>query len=388
VNQISKVIRQDVLMLIGVLLVATAPAESESLSSKQASIVTIAAFTANGDLVKLNAALHEGLDSGLTINEIKEVLVQMYAYAGFPRSLNAINTFIEVLKHRKEQGKKDSIGAEPSPLPTNKTSLELGTEIRARLTGSSALAGYARFTPVIDEFLRSHLFGDIFGRDNLDFQSREIATIGALATLKGVNPQLQSHFRVGLNVGLSDVQLRSIVSVIAARVDKKQASDASQVLDETLRSPPAQQRSYSKANEVARPSQPIRITRSGEVASRPAAADHFAGSAQVQLLVEPTEPARASVASVTFEAGAHTAWHMHPLGQILIVTAGVGYAQQWGGLRQEIRPGDVVRIPPGTKHWHGASHDMSMSHVAVSEALDGKTVEWMEAVSNEQYGLK
>ena len=382
-NQVLNVIRPGVLVLLG--LMAAGQAKTDALNSKQAGIVTIAAFTASGDPAKLNTALNEGLDAGLTINEIKEVLVQMYAYAGFPRSLNAINTFMDLLKQRKQQGKKDLIGAEANPLPANKSSLELGSEIRTRLTGSTAVANYAAFVPVIDEFLRAHLFGDIFGRDNLDFQSREIATIAALATLERVNPQLKSHFNVGLNTGLSDAQLRSIVSVIEARVDKKQADNASQVLDETLRGRPARQSPATRANDGSRASQAIRITRNGQVPSQPAAAQHFTGSAHFQRLFEATEPARASGASVTFEPNARTAWHTHPLGQTLIVTAGVGYVQQWGGVRQEIRPGDVVGIPPGAKHWHGASPTTKMSHIAVGEVLDGKTVEWMEKVSDEQY---
>jgi 4-carboxymuconolactone decarboxylase len=207
----------------------------QALSDKQSAIVTIAAFTATGDLVRLSTALDEGLDNGLTINEIKEVLVQMYAYTGFPRSLNAINTFMEVVKRRERQGKKDPVGPAASPLPSDKSSLELGGEVRARLTGSTAVAEYAKFVPVIDEFLRAHLFGDIFGRDNLDYPSREIATIAALAVLGGVDPQLKSHFNVGMNVGLSTEQLKDIVAVIAARVDKQQGDNAARVLDDALR---------------------------------------------------------------------------------------------------------------------------------------------------------
>jgi len=168
--------------------------KKEGLNAKQEKIVTIAAFTAKGDLDKLKTALNEGLDAGLTINEIKEVLVQMYAYAGFPRSLNGINTFISVLEEREQKGIKDELGKETSPMPANKSRLELGTEIQTRLIGALATGKYITFAPAIDQFLKAHLFGDIFGRDNLDFQSREIATISALASMEGVNSQLQAHF--------------------------------------------------------------------------------------------------------------------------------------------------------------------------------------------------
>lgn len=132
-------------------------------------------------------------------------------------------------------------------------------------------------------------------------------------------------------------------------------------------------------------SQPIRITRSGAQTSRQGPAEHFKGSVRVDPLFQAKAPARASGGRVTFEAGARTAWHTHPLGQTLIVTAGVGRVQRWGDPAEEIRPGDVVWIPPGQKHWHGASPNSSMTHIAISEALDGKSVEWMEQVDDSQY---
>jgi 4-carboxymuconolactone decarboxylase len=207
---------------------------TQALSPKQQSIVTIAAFTAKGDLEKLKIALNEGLDAGLTINEIKEILVQMYAYTGFPRSLNAISTFITVMDERGKKGLRDELGREASPLPSNKSRIELGTEIQTRLIGAPATGGYIAFTPAIDEFLKGHLFGDIFGRDNLDFQSREIATISALASMEGVNAQLQGHFNVGLNVGLSQAQMRSLILVIESRVGKKEADNAFAILEKVI----------------------------------------------------------------------------------------------------------------------------------------------------------
>ena len=208
--------------------------KSGALDAKQGRIVPIAAFTANGDLQKLKTALNEGLDAGLTINEIKEVLVQLYAYAGFPRSLNAINTFIVVVEEREKKGIKDALGKEPSPMPADKSSIELGTEIQTRLIGAPATGKYITFAPAIDKFLKGHLFGDIFGRDNLDFQSREIATISALANMEGVNPQLQSHFSIGFNVGLTEAQMRSLISVLEAKVGKKEAHNAYEVFGKVL----------------------------------------------------------------------------------------------------------------------------------------------------------
>jgi 4-carboxymuconolactone decarboxylase len=129
----------------------------------------------------------------------------------------------------------------------------------------------------------------------------------------------------------------------------------------------------------------IRITRSGSQPPRPGPADHFTGSVQVDSSFQANAPARMSGARVAFEPGARTVWHTHPLGQILIVTTGTGQVQRWGDAVDEIRQGDVVWIPPGQKHWHGAGPNSSMVHIAIAEQLDGKSVEWMEQVSDGQY---
>lgn len=157
--------------------------EADALDAKQQSLVTISAFTAIGNEAGLRTALIDGLNAGLTVNEIKEVIVQLYAYAGFPRSLNALSTFMKVLKERKEQGIVDAQGKTASPLPADKSKLEFGTENQTRLVGRPIKGDIYEFAPIIDQFLKEHLFGDIFGRDVLDFKTREIATISALASL-------------------------------------------------------------------------------------------------------------------------------------------------------------------------------------------------------------
>jgi quercetin dioxygenase-like cupin family protein len=129
----------------------------------------------------------------------------------------------------------------------------------------------------------------------------------------------------------------------------------------------------------------MEIKRSGSQPSSKGPADWFTGSVRIDPLFEAPEPARVRGASVTFEPGARTAWHSHPLGQTLIVTSGLGWTQCWGGPKEEIRPGDVIWCPPGVKHWHGATPSTAMSHIAIQEALNGKVVEWMEQVSEAQY---
>ncbi len=132
--------------------------------------------------------------------------------------------------------------------------------------------------------------------------------------------------------------------------------------------------------------QTIKITRRGTQASRNGPAEYFNGSVRIDPLFEAKDPSRASGSSVTFAPGARTAWHTHPLGQILIVTAGIGRVQRWGGPIEEIRQGDVVWIPPGLKHWHGASPTTGITHIGIQEHLDGKVVDWLEKVSDTEYG--
>jgi quercetin dioxygenase-like cupin family protein len=127
------------------------------------------------------------------------------------------------------------------------------------------------------------------------------------------------------------------------------------------------------------------IKRSGSQPSGKGPSEWFTGTVRIDPLVQAPDPARVQGASVTFEPGARTAWHTHPLGQTLIVTFGVGRAQRWGGPIEEIRPGDVVWFPPGEKRWHGASATTAMTHIAIQETLNGKVVDWMEKVSDEQY---
>ncbi|WP_434383718.1 (R)-mandelonitrile lyase [Melittangium boletus] len=149
------------------------------------------------------------------------------------------------------------------------------------------------------------------------------------------------------------------------------------------------------AADPARPKEPskdtpptLRITRGGSQPSQKGPAENFTGTVRVDPLFPANAPARASGAAVTFEPGARTAWHTHPLGQTLVVTSGVGRVQAWGGPIEEIRPGDVVWIAPHQKHWHGAAPTTAMTHLALQEALEGKVVEWLEQVTDAQYGAR
>ena len=203
----------------------------KNLTIKQQSIIPIAAFTATGELEELKGALNEGLNNGLTVNEIKEILVHTYAYAGFPRSLNGINTFMSVLEEREKNGIKDEIGAFASPVPNNLDKNEYGENIRTALTRRTSKPAYQTFTPVIDTFLKEHLFADLFIRDNLDHLSREITTISILSNLGNVNAQLQSHMNITMNLGLTYDQMNNFIMVLEEKVSREKAENAQKVLD-------------------------------------------------------------------------------------------------------------------------------------------------------------
>ncbi|MFL6694761.1 MAG: carboxymuconolactone decarboxylase family protein [Ramlibacter sp.] len=206
-----------------------------SLTRKQLAIAPIGAGVALGDLPALAAALHEGLDAGLAISDVKEILVQMYAYTGFPRSLNALGELMKVLDARKQRGVQDPPGRAPGPVPAGMDLLALGTANQTKLSGAPVKGPLFDFAPAIDEFLKAHLFGDIFGRDNLDWQSRELATVGALAALAGAESQLQSHIRISMNVGLTATQLREAARELARRGLAEPAQRAQLALERTSR---------------------------------------------------------------------------------------------------------------------------------------------------------
>ncbi len=207
---------------------------ADSFTQKEKAIIPIAAFAASGDIDKLKVSLADGLEAGLTINETKEILGQLYAYAGFPRSLNALSAFMQVVQERESKGIKDVVGAEPSPLPTDRTSLEFGKDNQTKLIGVEVKGALFDFSPQIDEYLKSHLFGDIFQRDVLSWKQREIATIATLANIKGVNSQLASHYNISMNNNVSVSELNEFITILSAQVGQEVADNAQQVLKTVL----------------------------------------------------------------------------------------------------------------------------------------------------------
>ena len=219
------------------MLLAGQPAENDSLSNKEKNLVRIAAITASGDLTKLKDALNNGLDDGLTINQIKEGIIHLYAYAGFPRSIRGLQTLMAVLEERKAKGINDQTGADASPVRNDQTKYERGKAILEQLTGvpeKDPKTGYAAFAPTIEVFLKEHLFADIFERDVLSFKDRELVTVSVLSTIGGVEPMLQSHLKICLNVGLTPAQLHQFVAIIGSTIGKKESVATDKVLNEVL----------------------------------------------------------------------------------------------------------------------------------------------------------
>ncbi|PLX96346.1 MAG: carboxymuconolactone decarboxylase [Desulfuromonas sp.] len=222
----------------GTVIAAESPEETgAALSKRQKSLISIAVLTAAGRGERLTLALHNALDAGLTVNEVNETIVHVYAYAGFPRSFNGMMAFMAVMDERKSKGIEDEQGRDATPVPANLDRDTYGAKVRAQLSGLEEIPPPARwqeFSPVIDTFLKEHLFADLFARDLLSFQERELATIAVLATLRGVEGPLRYHLGAALNTGATTQQLQEFVTVIKKEIGEQEAETAQTLLADVL----------------------------------------------------------------------------------------------------------------------------------------------------------
>lgn len=336
--------------------VVTDEDKANGLTLRQQSIVEIASCTGRGDLENLKPALTAGLDNGLTVNEIREVLIHAYAYCGFPRSLRALQTFIAVLDERKAQGIEDTVGKDASPIKDSRTRYERGRDILAEISGVSAdapKAGYAEFAPVIERFLKEHLFADLFERDVLTYEERELATVSVIAALgESVEPMLRGHMAICRNLGMTQEQLDKVLAIATADTTDSTVKDV-----------------FPKGNKL--PDTP-----------------NFTGDAWLEMFVTKADSMDCTVGNVTFAPGVRNSWHSHPGGQILICTSGEGRYQEKGKPVQVLRPGDVVKIAPNMVHWHGAAPDSEFTHIAVGPQQSKGGAVWLEPVTDEEYNRK
>ena len=211
--------------------------EADTLSLRQRDIVAIAAYTGKGDLTRLSTALADGLDHGMTVNEIKEVLVHAYAYCGFPRSLRALQTFMTVIGRRRANGVVDAEGRDASPVSDSRDKYTRGAEILSDLNGlpvDAPKAGYAVFAPIIEQFLKEHLFCDIFERDVLTYQERELATVAILAAMGGVEPMARSHMGICLRQGVTPSQLGQLLDIVERNIGRAQADSVRNELEQLI----------------------------------------------------------------------------------------------------------------------------------------------------------
>ena len=326
-------------------------AQADTLSLRQQSIVAIAAGTATGGLEHLRTALARGLDGGMTVNETKEVMVHAYAYCGFPRSLRGLQTLMQVLDERKARGIADTVGRDASPVCDSRDKYTRGAELLEKLSGAPADApktGYAAFAPIVDVYLKEHLFCDIFERDLLTWQERELATVAILTALgEGVEPMLRSHSAICLRQGLTEGQLRQMTKIVNGL---KEDADPF-------------------ARGMLMPDNP----------------NFTGGKAWLQGYAGAQDGFDCTVAGVTFAPGCRNSWHSHEGGQLLLCTSGRGYYQEKGKPIRLLLPGDVVKIAPDVVHWHGAAPDSEFTHIAIGTQSHLGGVTWLAPVTDEEY---
>ncbi len=312
----------------------------------------LGAAVARGDQESLASALEDGFAAGMTLNEAKELIGQLYAYCGFPRALNAAATLMKVAKEHADAGNPIPKGASPGAMPGG-SSLEFGTVNQTRLCGAPVKGPLFDFHPQLDQYLKAHLFGDIFARDNVSWRVRELVTVAALAARPETAPQCASHVRVARLNGVTPAETDAVLALVHFQ---------------TPATPPPPGWSVFP---VGKPNT--------------AYAKYFIG----RSFLAPVSTEQVGVFAVTFEPGCRNNWHIHHSskggGQILICTAGEGYYQEWGKPAVRMKPGDRVNIPAGVKHWHGAAPDSWFQHLAVEVPGEGGCTEWLEPVDDAAY---
>ena len=355
------------IVIVAAMIVATMHVKAQQvmiLTDKQQALVAIAANEAKGNLEALKKEVNNGFDAGLTISEVKEALSQLYAYTGFPRSLNALGALQQVIEQRKETGLQTEPGREADPLPANYNALKRGTEVQTQLVGGQPF-NYT-FAPQTDYYLKAHLFGDIFARNNLSFAERELVTVSAISALPGCDPQLKAHVSGARNMGVSDEQLKAIPDVLRSRIGEAEAVRCEQAVAAVF-------------GETYKTGTPVDFNVWPKGVENPYG-QFFTGQSYLADM--------GAVMNVTFEPGCRNNWHVHHgQVQVLICVAGRGWYQEWGKPAVEMTPGTVIAIPAEAKHWHGAASDSWFQHLTYhKDVQEGASNEWLEPVTDEWYG--
>lgn len=351
--------RKAKLTILLILLAMATTISAQSLTTRQKHLATIAALEAQGNVTRLEPAIISALDGGVSINEIKEAFSQLYAYTGFPRSLNALGVLSKVIENNPGKWAEGKPWQRPAIWDNAKLALEVGTEVQTKLSGRPF--NYT-FCPQNDYYLKSHLFGDIFAGDQLSAADREIVTVAALSALKGVAPQLAAHKAGAVNMG----NTQEVVDELCQYLSENGLSQCDASSD-------ACAGSWPKGNP------------------NDAYAQYFTGNSHLAPIkpknLAEGEKTVQSYANVTFEPGCRNNWHIHHgAHQILICVSGEGIYQEWGKAAIRLHAGDIIDIPEGVKHWHGATQGSWFQHLASHvHVSDPESNEWLEPVTDEQY---
>ncbi len=338
------------------------------LSPRDRSIVTVSALIAGGHTAQMTGHFNRAIDNGVKPAELTGIITHLAFYAGWPRAMSAVSVAKDVFEQR---------GIDTASLSgAVQTLAPLAGEDERAASVDSQLGASA---PGLATYTNDVLFGDLWRRDDLLPRDRSLVTISALIAA-GQGEQLPFHLNRGFDNGLTPEAVSEVVTHLAFYAGWPRAMSAVTVLKTVL-----DQRSSQVSAGAAPARAEPRLTVQRYVESSPAPSENFTGAMKVESRFQREAPARVGGGVVSFTPGARTNWHTHPLGQTLVVTEGCGWVQEEGGPVETIRPGDVVVIPPNARHWHGATAETPMMHVAIAERLDGVAVTWMEAVSDQQY---
>lgn len=347
--------------------------ERAELKPRDRSLVTVSAIVSTGKTAQIGGHVRRALDNGVTPAEIGELITQLAFYSGWPNAISAVMETKKVFDERNIAPVTNSEAA--------RIELEAAAEAARTATVNTSVAPTAE---ALADLTNRVLFGDLWQRPDLSARDRSLVTMTALVAI-GQPEQLPFHANRAMDNGLTPAEASEAITHVAFYAGWPRAMSAVPVLKSVFekRGTATQTASAQTASQGA--SMDLQVTRAN---TNPVAgpADYFTGEVRVSASYKGTEPARVSGATVAFSAGARTAWHTHPLGQTLFIISGKGWVQKEGGPLETVAPGDVVWIPPHVRHWHGASADEAMSHLAIAEAQDGSVVTWMEKVSDEDYG--
>ena len=324
---------------------------AQTLTERQRGLAACACLMAQGDMERLEPAVRTALDNGVTINELKEAFSQLYAYTGFPRSLNALGVLSKVLENKQANWQDGKPWMRPAEWDDAQKAYELGVKNQTQLSGR---AFDYDFCPQDDYYLKSHLFGDIFAGEQLTPADREIVTVAALSGLDGVDPQLAAHKRGAVNMG----NTQELVDELCAWLDHEGFTLRSGFPKGVFNVNYAQ---YFIGDSYLSPIKPDNL-------------------AEGEATVLPT-------VNVTFEPGCRNNWHVHHgARQILICVSGRGWYQEWGKAPIALETGTIIDIPEGVKHWHGAQKDSWFQHLTTHVKTSGEeSNEWLEPVIDEVY---